>query len=99
MFFLLKMLLMLFSFWFGLLCVRRPMRIVKILAYSTRFVFDRLPVWLKPSDKLNSALSLAISNPSDFEQQYNFQLQMVKQTGYMALFVAVMGTCVIMLAN
>jgi len=88
-----------FCFYLGVLCIREPMKIVKILALYGQLIFGKHLSRLSTNSKLKEALLLIKDNPFEYEKRFSFQVMIVKQTGYAALFVSVVGACILTLAN
>jgi hypothetical protein len=87
------------SFYFGVVCLREPITIVKILALYAQLIFGKHLSHRNSNSRLKEALMLIKDNPTEYQKRFSFQMMMVRQTGFAALFVSIVGTCILILSK
>lgn len=85
--------------YFGSICIQKPMEIVKVIAIWPQLIFGKHLGLLDPKSDLREALFLIKSDPDQYEKRFKFQVNMVRLSGYVAIFISVGGACVLTLSK
>jgi hypothetical protein len=82
------------SFVFGLVCVNNPFVVARIIVLWVRFASSSsLEGYKTNNTKIKEAFEL-IDQPSAYVEKFSNQIQTIRRTGYVAIFVAVIGVCI-----
>ena len=91
---LIELLLLAISFMFGVLCIKNPFVVARIIALWFRFVSGSSFEHYKSSNnRLNDVFEL-MDKPSSYMKRYSRQIDIIRFTGYIAIFVSVVGSCI-----
>lgn len=90
---LLKLLLLIASFLFGVLCISSPITVSQIIIRWTKFASGEN---LK-NDHIQNASDLITNHPEEFKSEYAAHLSAIQRTGYVAITVSLIGACLALL--
>jgi hypothetical protein len=86
---LLKLIILALVFIFGMVCIRAPFQIARLIVKWTRFALGNYPGKIDP--KLLEAIFLMDNNPREYENKFKMQLEIISLTGWVALMVSCLG--------
>ena len=86
-------------FIFGLLCINSPFSIAHIIALWFSFVSDgSFEKYMRNNSQIEDVFEL-IDDPNHYIERFSDQIQMIRWSGYTALFVAVTGACIMLMGG
>jgi hypothetical protein len=83
----------------GIVCIRAPMRMANPLAAYAQLIFGSSFSKSSKNSRLREALQLMKENPSEYQERYALQIMIIRQTGYVAVFVSTIGACILILGG
>lgn len=86
-----RILILLASFLFGLICVRSPMTTAKLIVRWAKLVSWRGTL-LAPRSR--EAVFLMENDPIEYAKRFEYQLATIRRTGMIAITVALIGSCI-----
>ncbi len=83
--------LLLLSLLYGLVCIRDPMKVAAAIVWWTKLVSHGIVMPPKAAE----AMFLMEHDRTEYAKRFDYQLVTIQRTGWVALFVAVVGTCIV----
>jgi hypothetical protein len=88
------LLILILSFIFGLICINNPFVVARLIAMWFKLVsgssFER---YKDNNTDLKDVFEL-INQPSEYMRRFSNQITTIQRTGYIAVFVSVIGVCI-----
>jgi hypothetical protein len=72
--------------------------IAKLVAVSTSPLY-KLMTMQKTESKVHEAFHLLNTDTDKYQKVFHFQMSIIRLTGYTALLVSIMGTCILLFGN
>ncbi len=79
----------------SIICIREPMRVAHIIVQWAKLVSGRNVQNLEA----HNAIDLMERNPNEYERKYIHQLSVIRLTGWVGLFVALIGACILTISK
>jgi len=79
----------------SVVCIREPMRVAHVIVQWAKLVSCRDV----RSPEARDAIDLMEKNPNEYERKYLHQLSVIRLTGWVGLFVALVGTCILSISK
>ncbi len=78
----------------GIICIKNPFIIARLIALWFKFASGNSFEHYKSSNtRLNEVYEL-IDSPNLYEERFSRQIDTIRRTGYVAIFVVVIGVCI-----
>lgn len=82
-------------FFLSIICIREPMKIARSIVQWGKFVSGGFVA----SSEARDAIYLIENDPNGYEKKYTAQLAIIKLTGWVGLFVSLIGSCIITISK
>jgi hypothetical protein len=79
----------------SIICIRQPMRVALIIVEWAKLVSGKNV----RSSEARNAIDLMEKNPNEYERKYVQQLSIIRLSGWVGLFVAVVGSCILTMSK
>ena len=86
-----RVLALILVFTLGLIAIPNPIAIARIIVMWAKFVSKDSKFSIQP--KAQEAFDL-IAQPYEYTRRFAVQIETIQRTGYMAVFIAVIGLCI-----
>jgi hypothetical protein len=95
-----RILILVLAFGFGLLCVLAPMAIARAIVCWTKLALQN-PLFngFKRNPTLEEALRLMEENPAKYEEVFRWQIARISRIGWLAVIVSLLGACILAAAG
>src|SRR6266496_103180 len=91
-----RILILILSFIFGIICIQNPFSIIRLEAGWFRFASgNSFDSFLERNSKLREMFSL-LDQPEQYYERFPEQVNIIRRTGYVAIFVSIVGACIVL---
>ncbi len=87
------------AFSLGLLCLLSPMVIARAVAWWTRSALGDAISKPNINPRLAKALNLIDKEPGRYQEEFQDQLRAINRTGIVAVLIALLGACMLLIAR
>ena len=93
------LLILILLFIFGFFCVNNPFSIARLIALWFRFISGSSFEKYKKDNAQIEEVFVLIEHQNHYVEKFSNQIQIIRLSGFTAIFVAMIGACIILLSG